>query len=117
MADFYLFTYNNDRHFPHTFGHLEHFIELFTVVGYINVSGFVSVSRPGFVCIGSTGFAINDYFVCHVCAPPLILDFGFWISDFGFNVINGNLRTAPKFCNLQSEIRIRLRSTTPLILA
>ena len=63
IADFYLFTFNNDRHFPHTLGHFEHFLELFTVVSDVYVSGFVSVSRPGFVCVGSTGFAINDYFV------------------------------------------------------
>ena len=75
IADFYLLTFNNDRHFPHTLGHFEHFLEFFIVVSDVYVSGFVSVSRPGFVCVGSTGFAINDYFVCHGHSPFCIYFF------------------------------------------
>ena len=53
IADFYLFTFNNDRHFPYTFGHFEHFLELFLVVSNVYVSGLVSVSRPGFFGVRS----------------------------------------------------------------
>jgi hypothetical protein len=73
IADFHFFTFNNDRHFPYPVGHFEHFLELFFVVSDIYVSGLVSVSRPGFVRVGSTGFAVNNYFVCHASSSFVLI--------------------------------------------
>ena len=112
IADFYLLTFNNDRHFPHTLGHFEHFLELFTVVSDVYVSGFVSVSRPGFVCVGSTGFAIKDYFVCHLLSS--FSHFRFRISDFRLEKIKHKFRTESKFHNPHSAFRNCYCSNTPV---
>ncbi len=48
----------------------------------INYLRCKSASQEGFVCVGSTGFTVNDHFVCHI-SPPL-LDLRFMIVDCRF---------------------------------
>ena len=65
IADSDFAPFNNNRDAPVTLGMPQHLVKLRLVRFHIIVNCSVRKVRPGFVCIRSSAFAINDDFLCH----------------------------------------------------
>jgi len=50
----------------------EHLFEVRLISLHIDVLRIVTVCRPGTVCVGSTGLAVNNGLLCHGSYPPCL---------------------------------------------
>jgi hypothetical protein len=59
----YFFSFHDDRDLADVFGKFQHFLQFALIRFHINILGFLTISRPGSVRVGSPGLSINDNFV------------------------------------------------------
>ncbi len=72
-ADRHLVPVDDDGDLAFAAGVFQHLLEFRGVRLDIVILGPVSVSRPGLVCVGSTGLAVNDHLSRHDLRPSLFL--------------------------------------------
>ena len=56
---------DNDRHLACSSRMFQHFLKSRLICGNIDILRPCSISRPGFICKGSSPFSVNDYLFCH----------------------------------------------------